>query len=374
MLEQDLFWEEAYPVAASVIDPSRSSVPHRTDKPPCTVNSAANNKCEGCQNKRHRTDPTHDRTLERCKWPWHPGFLPSCDACRHRKDRSDPNHSKDDGCRWSQQFIDWMKELQASVSRLTPHMPGPKPHEDDTAGLPASSGGVELGAQGERDVTRAIATGCPVGLEFRASDTVILREERNAYTFLSPRAQQEISGLSFLGVTNASLQICEPVKIYVLSMVFGFSLLRISTGISPMRLETRVPSFSLDSHPPIFHPSMIFPLFLVFRAETRRKHTPVLALSGRHLLALVRLLPHRAQQVPPRMLPHGVAVASDPPIVPTPRLIRRRWTPILRIGEISALEMLSVCFVQALRTLFDSHFASCMFVGGMPVLVRCKPF
>ena len=86
--------------------------------------------------------------------------------------------------------MDWMKELQASLPRPVPHLPGPKPHEDDTAGLPASSGGVELGASGERDITRAIATGCPVGLEFRDSDTVILREERNAYTFLSPRADQ----------------------------------------------------------------------------------------------------------------------------------------------------------------------------------------
>jgi hypothetical protein len=84
--------------------------------------------------------------------------------------------------------------------------------------------------------------------------------------------------------------------------------------------------------------------FRAFLEETPPRDIPVLALSGRRPLALVRLLPHRVKRVPPRMPPHAVAVLLESRVVQTPLLPSRPWIPTLRIGEISALETLFVSF------------------------------
>ena len=67
MLQQVLYFEEVYPVSSGAIDPSAPVANPLTDKPPFTVNSAApivsQSTCPGCNKKRHRTDPTHNRLL-----------------------------------------------------------------------------------------------------------------------------------------------------------------------------------------------------------------------------------------------------------------------------------------------------------------------
>jgi hypothetical protein len=84
---------------------------------------------------------------------------------------------------------------------------------------------------------------------------------------------------------------------------------------------------------------MIFLLSLVSPAETLPRNTRVQVLSGRHLLALVRLLPHRALQVPPRTFLLVIAVLQEHRIGQILPLLSHPWIPILRIGEISVLAM-----------------------------------
>jgi hypothetical protein len=84
---------------------------------------------------------------------------------------------------------------------------------------------------------------------------------------------------------------------------------------------------------------MIFLLSLVSPAETLPRNTQAQVLSGRHLLALVRLLPHRALQVPPRTFLPVIVVLQEPRIDLILPLLSRPWILTLRIGEISALAM-----------------------------------
>ena len=192
MLQLDMC-HEYFPVSTEAIDPSAPVAEPLTDRPPMTQNDKCvapdKSTCPGCKKRRHRTDPSHTRDIAQCRYPWCPSFIPSCDACCQRRDRSDPNHSKDDGCRWSTQFTEWMTELHRTRPRLVPHIPGPPPHESDTAGMPASSGGQELGIPAEEQAAAAAAQGCPIGMEYRRSDQSVMREDRDQDHFLSPRAK-----------------------------------------------------------------------------------------------------------------------------------------------------------------------------------------
>ncbi len=157
--------------------------------------------------------------------------------------------------------------------------------------------------------------------------------------FFLPARTKWTFGRFFPDVTNVLPQICRLVRAYVWSMVFGFSLPRISTGSSPMLPLTLGLSSLPDSQQLTSLPFMTSPLFLAFLAETPPRNIPVLALPGRHPLALVRLLPQRVKRVPPRTPPHDVAVLLESLIGQIPLLPSRPWAPILRIGEISALGM-----------------------------------
>ena len=111
-------------------------------------------ECPSCRNLGRRIDDwEHTRVIGKCKYPYDDPFIPTCQACIMRLNRrvsGDVQHTLADGC------VHAIAPERAYAPRRGHHPRDPaRPAEDDpTAGMEGTSGGTELGQEGEETLDR----------------------------------------------------------------------------------------------------------------------------------------------------------------------------------------------------------------------------
>ena len=142
---------QAFPIDLSKVAKAKPGSLPAPGPDPRAPKDPKESKCPGCRQYRGRSDWEHSREIGQCKYPHDEPWVPACEACQKRLGRSDADHSFREGeCKWATK--DGRTSAPRKRSSAHPHEPEPKAHAEPTAGIPAVSGGQELGADGEQRI------------------------------------------------------------------------------------------------------------------------------------------------------------------------------------------------------------------------------
>ena len=140
--------EKAFPINRETIAKAQPGGTPGRGRDPNAV-PKAESTCPGCRcMTRPRDDWTHTREIGQCSYPYDEPWIPHCESCIRRLHRDHHGHTMKAGCR------NLIKATRMALPRKGHHPRDPaQPAEDEpTAGLPGTSAGRELGADGEAAV------------------------------------------------------------------------------------------------------------------------------------------------------------------------------------------------------------------------------